>query len=71
MDLCNKYILKLSNLSLYCFSYDLSLLATKLDAKYMLIPCLPNELLRITALFYFDSHKHIIDTFNIKNPVFY
>src|SRR4026208_1944877 len=53
----NSCVIKMSGLPLYCFARDLSPIATKLNAKMVHVPRLPNGLPGSTAYLYFDNEK--------------
>src|SRR5688572_27578273 len=57
-ELHNKFVLKLSGFPLYCFSRDLSNMATKLNAQYVHVPRLRGTLTpSTTAQLYFDNES--------------
>src|ERR1043165_7763532 len=53
----NACVIKMSGLPLYCFTRNLSPVASKLNAKMVHVPRLPNGLPGSTAYFYFNSKK--------------
>ena len=62
----NACVIKMSGLPLYCFAWDLSSIASKLNAKMVHILHLPNGLPGSTADLYFNSEKDMNQALALK-----